>query len=511
MSGKSRSRGVVYTPEYWADWAVAEYDIHKKWINGASVLDPGCGQGALLQAVIRRAVESGYNPGRKDLKRLKGVDTDTKAVRQCAENIEKQYGLSLPSECLCNTDFLLDPPDFKADIILGNPPWLTFGDLEEHRKVLYKPLFRSSGLTPNPRDLLLGGSRIDLAALFVVSALEKNLSDNGEAFFFLPLSLYQSEGAHQAFRKMLLPGGRSCALVEVRELDEGEPFPGAGTRYGFACYRMDAHQSWPIPWRQARPGREWKHFEARPVDGEGTPLLAVPVGSKPPRLPRIDVPEGTRPRQGANPGGAAEAFIIEEIGAEKDGLVSVVNRKGLEGILPSSMLHPLMTPANFSIEETRPVVRRWIFLPYSGEGKLLDADALKTYPEAKIWLEQHRKLLEGRRGTLMARWREKGLWWSMMGVGPYSFAPWKVAWEAYGRHHFTPKLFHAEETGHWQGNQALHAYLPFLCRESALNAFEALSDGEIGDYLRNLGGAGTKLWAQPGRIRRLLVSENQNL
>ena len=64
--------GIVYTPRYWADWVVDTYGIADKWINGAVVLDPGCGTGALSEAVIRLAVEKGFKPSGRDLARLLG-------------------------------------------------------------------------------------------------------------------------------------------------------------------------------------------------------------------------------------------------------------------------------------------------------------------------------------------------------------------------------------------------------------------------------------------------------
>lgn len=499
-------KGVVYTPRFWADWAVEKYDISKKWMNGSVILDPGCGEGALTEAVIRSAMASGYIPTQNDLSRLKCIDRDGIALIKFSKRIRKITGLTLSEESLIHADFLLENLQMEADLIFSNPPWVSFGDMEPADKINYKPIFRESGLTPDPRNLLLGGSRIDLAALFVAVALNRNSARNSEAFFFLPTSLFRSEGAHSAFRRLKLPGGRSFALTELVELDNGVPFPGAGTKYCFACYRADRKQSWPISWICAEESGGWPELLASPVDGEGSPLLPYPVDSPPDPPPRIKVPEGAVPRQGVNCGGGSEAFLIENIEMTDSGRVRVTNKKGIEGYLPAELVYPLMSPSCFTAGGDIGEPERWIFIPYRRDGKVMSAGELSEWPDAVAWLELHRDLLENRKGALLHRYCTKGIYWALLGVGPYAFAPWKLGWEAYGRSYFMPRIFSSEKGDFWQGNQALHAYIPFSDEDSALKALKEFSSPALGRYLISLGGASTKNWAQPGRIKRLLSS-----
>ncbi len=500
-------KGLVYTPAYWADWAVANYNIAEKWMSGAVILDPGCGRGSLTSAVIRQAFKCGFSPSTGDLARLHCVDQDEPALSVLRETICELTGRLFPEVSIIKSDYLLESPDIKADIVFSNPPWVTFGDLDAIDKVNYKPVFRSSGLTPDARSLLLGGSRIDLAALFVAVALNRDTAENGEGYFFLPSSIFRGEGAHSAFRQLKLPGGRSFALTEIRELEGGEAFPGAGTRYCFACYKADSRQIWPVSWYEAGPSGTWTEMVADLADGPESPLLPRPAGSAPITPPRIHVPPGTVPRQGVNAQGASAVFQIREIGEKKDGRLPVINSKGISGFLPAEMVYPLMSAACFNDEETaRP--ERWFFMPYSREGKVLSREQLEHYPDAVEWLKRHRKILENRKGVMLKSFVSRGIYWALLGVGSYNFAPWKLAWESYGRNRFVPKLFSSEDGRYWQGNQALHAYLPLYDKESALRAFSDFDSPDLEDYLKKLGGAGTKNWAQPGRIRRLLITES---
>jgi hypothetical protein len=334
--------------------------------------------------------------------------------------------------------------------------------------------------------------------------MERHINQGGEGLFFLPSSLFRGEGAHKALRSLRLPGGRQHRLEEVYDMEKGAPFPGAGTRKCLAHYRMDARQLWPISWYTAGTDNTWEALEARPIAESGSPLIPYPLGSRPPGPPRICVPAGTIPRQGINTGGASAAFILEEMEPLEDGVVGVVNGKGTEGRLPENLVHPLMNPSSFETGDN-PVPERWIFLPYKRNGRVMSMEELKSYPDAAEWLIRHRAQLEARKGVMLARYASGGIWWALLGVGPYAFQPWKLAWESYGRSRFVPMLFGPSKYGVWQGNQALHAYLSFKEEETARRVLEDFRSPALEKYLRSLGGADTKGWAQPGRIQRVLI------
>ena len=97
-------------------------------------------------------------------------------------------------------------------------------------------------------------------------------------------------------------------------------------------------------------------------------------------------------------------------------------------------------------------------------------------------------------------WISKGVWWALLGVGKYSFMPHKIAWEAYGKKNYRPKVF----SGNWQGNQALHAYIPTEDLGSAVDLCRKLRDPVVEFYLSSQHMEGTRNWAQPGRISSLL-------
>jgi hypothetical protein len=56
----------------------------------------------------------------------------------------------------------------------------------------------------------------------------------------------------------------------------------------------------------------------------------------------------------------------------------------------------------------------------------------------------------------------------------------------------------------WQGNQAMHAFIPCWTEREARRIKTALEDPAIPDLLRQLNGAGKCNWAQPGKVKKIL-------
>ncbi|HEY1377466.1 MAG TPA: hypothetical protein VGF55_11770, partial [Gemmataceae bacterium] len=57
--------------------------------------------------------------------------------------------------------------------------------------------------------------------------------------------------------------------------------------------------------------------------------------------------------------------------------------------------------------------------------------------------------------------------------------------------------------------QALHAHVPCVSRKDAETLRVALGQPEVEEYLRAFGTAGTRNFAQPGRVARLLTGSGQ--
>lgn len=463
--------GAVFTPGPWARWAVDQLDAPARVAGGASFCDPTAGEGAFAFALAEAwaGTTGTFDPAWA--RRITLVDRESSFLEVFARRWRERWNAPFPERNLVQTDVVTAPPPGPFDLVAGNPPWVTYPELAPEDKDRYRPRFASLGLVGRPGDLLLGRSRLDLAALVTARVLGTLVAPGGRAGFFLPLSLFHNEGAPGLWRHRWRPAA-------VYDLTDCRPFPGVSTRCGWAEFAPDRPPAAdaPVPYHTGTPSRWTTHHAV--TDSPGGPLrLLVPGAST--ALPRLTIEPWQRPRQGINTGGANAAFHVT-------GAPPGVDR---------AFIHPL------AVRPGRP--DRSILVPYDRQGQLLDAGALERSGLAAHW-SPWKDRLAARKGILLGAQLSRGHWWALLGVGPYAFTEYKVIWDAYGRDRLDARVLGPREDGAvWQADQALQAYIPCRTLDDAGRIAGVLNGSEVADYLAGLRGAGTRNWAQPGRFTAL--------
>jgi hypothetical protein len=484
--------GRVFTPLFWARWLIDRAGIFAGWVDGANVLDPTCGRGAFLEAFISLARDRGISVRNGGLTRLHGIEICSADKFHFISHIKEHYGIEFPEANYVVADFVTYTEPKMFDFIVGNPPWLNYTELPAVLKEKWKNAFIHHGLVRDKRDVLLGGSRADLATLVVKKALDHNLRDHGLGVFYIPFSIFFNSGANDLFRPYT-GSGHTYSVSKLWDFGSEDIFNGIATRYGAALFDKGEKQTWPVEtW--VRSADDWQICFSTSSDERGghwvrhnSPSMRVH------KQPVIMASPTQRPRQGVNTCGANDIFIFH-----KDGEY-FLNGSGERTKLDEVLVFPLVHAGIFGSKGAR---QKWILIPHDTKtGKPLDHRALSEYPATLSYLDKHRDRLCARKGTLINAHIKRGLWWALMGVGSYSFAPWKVIWEAFGRKEFRPRIVE----GQWQGNQALHAFCPCESLAQAQSLCEALRSETVKTWLKSSGMEGTCNWAQPGRISKLLT------
>lgn len=120
-------------------------------LGGLHLLEPSCGSGAFLGPAVERLVFSAKAHGRAWLSLVDSVrayDLQLEHVwvaqRLCedlllAAGATKTEALQLAATWVRHVDFLLDEVDERlADVVIGNPPYIRYDDLDERTAVLYR-------------------------------------------------------------------------------------------------------------------------------------------------------------------------------------------------------------------------------------------------------------------------------------------------------------------------------------------------------------------------------------
>lgn len=492
------SIGVVFTPLSWATFAIEEYNLFDKWIEGATIFDPTMGEGNLIEAFIAIGIKKGIDKQLLPIERLFGVEINTAHFNSFFKRITNLYGIEMPIENFHNNDIFFLDYEQKFDVVLGNPPWQNFNDLPDSYKEKIKPQFFLYDLISNAKDMLLGGSRIDISALVIQKVVEKNLKENGEAFFFMPLSLLLNDGAHKSFRTYKV-NKTLYHIDKVFDFHDADIFGGVATRYGLVHFSRDKAQEFPIDYRRWE-NNKWVEYEARPLFLSTDPLSIYTSSEKSPLddFELIPLKKESMPRQGANTCGANHVFFFDTYKEIDNIYCSVSNKKIGSHILPIKYVFPLVTSKNF--KEGGDVPQKWILLPYQSNAKPLELSQIEADEKLYSFLFQYKDELEKRNGTLINVPIKKGYWWALLGIGEYNFFPYKIIWEAYGKMEFNPQIFN----GKWQANQSLQAFIPVKTEEEAKRLLSSLQNKKIENYLLSLKMEGTMNWAQPGKIKKLL-------
>lgn len=487
MSDKSTGIGEVFTPLEWAKWLINKWEIFDAWINGAHICDPTAGKGAFVLALLNIARRGGVSITPERLSRLTLIERNASHLAWFRKNVKQEFGVDFPTTQLFCQDVIMESHAGKYDILIGNPPWVNFSDLPSDYKTRIKPFFLAEDLVPDRQQLLLGSSRIDIAALVLKIVLGQLLKKNGVGYFYLPLSLFFGDGAHNGFRNYNA-NQRDFAVDTVYEFTSTQVFEGVGTSYGCAKFRCDTRQTFPVTYFREL-NNEWIEHTAVPFNNTTDPWRIVRDLNELDTGTTVDLnlsPAQT-PRQGVNTCGANSVFIFQDKPSH----------------LPEAFLYPLATKEIWRQGASHP--HKWILLPYHRQtGKPLTHHQIEQHLRLKEYLHTAEETLRSRKGTLLRRAVDRGYWWALLGVGTYSFAPFKVMWEAYGRSRFNPVVLSCVDGQAWQGNQSMHAFIPCWSEDAAHRIKDALENPEIPRLLRQLNGAGKCNWAQPGKMKKIL-------
>lgn len=488
MSDKTTGIGEVFTPLKWAKWLINKWDIFDAWIDGAHICDPTAGKGAFALALLDIARRRGVSITPERLSRLTLIEMNASHLARFRKNAKQEFGVDFPASQLFCQDVIIESHAGKYDILIGNPPWMNFADLPSDYKARLKPFFLSEGLVPDRQQLLLGASRIDIAALVLKTALGHLLRENGIGCFYLPLSLFFGDGAHNGFRNYNA-NQRDFSVESVYEFASTQVFKGVNTSYCCAQFRCDTRQTFPVTYFKEL-NKNWTEHKAVPLKNSADPwrvvhdLNELNTGT----TVNLNLSPAQTPRQGVNTCGANSVFIFEDKPSH----------------LPEAFLYPLATKEIWRQDASTP--HKWILLPYHQKtGKPLTQHQIEQHIPLKEYLYNAKETLRSRKGTLLRTAIDRGYWWALFGVGPYSFAPFKVMWEAYGRSRFNPVVLSCVDGQAWQGNQSMHAFIPCWSEDTAHEMKSALENPEIPTLLRQLNGAGKCNWAQPGKMKKILM------
>ncbi|MFX0039024.1 MAG: Eco57I restriction-modification methylase domain-containing protein [Candidatus Heimdallarchaeota archaeon] len=193
-------------------------DLVKKMVEdvykiGSKVLDPSCGPGNFIINIIIKIIDSKepIKSKEKAISNIFGFDINPLAIMTVKANIslllyeyfyEDNINISNLNIFLINS--LFPEPheneiDFNKlfnsfDLVIGNPPWLTYKDLQSKAyQIKVRNLANKLGIKPPSQYI----THIELAAIFFFAIPSLFLAKNRIIFFVMPKSVLNGDHCHK--------------------------------------------------------------------------------------------------------------------------------------------------------------------------------------------------------------------------------------------------------------------------------------------------------------------------
>lgn len=365
----------------------------------------------------------------------------------------------------------------KFDYVVGNPPWVVWENLpNEYRRSLESLLKDYKLWKPGER---LGGAEIDISSLFVYRCLDMYLKDDKKFGFLVTQSLFKTRGAGERFRSFKVKRN-PIKVLEVHDLVDIKPFEGANNRTSAIMIQKKGKTEYPVKyilWKKKEAIDQKDSLEDAMRKSERVKFVAVPSDKENERSPWITLPKeiagiidkvighcSYKAHVGISPHGANAVYRLNvlEISSKRKRKMDVpaylrrildIKEKEIEvkEIVAENVTERAKQKVKkvtmkledffvFPLIKTRNLnkwkVDGYIYILQMHDPKKrvgYDENWVKiSFPKTYGYLKQFEGVIRSRKSRVVRQLMERGAFYSMYGVGEYTFSPYKVVWNRMG-------------------------------------------------------------------------------
>jgi N-6 DNA Methylase len=342
------------------------------------------------------------------------------------------------------TDSFMAVESFRADLIIGNPPWMTWDALRrEYRDKLALQWSLSTLITQKGWRAKVAAGKTDLSTLFVYRAAQRHAAPHAMMGFVLPLSLFQSRHAGAGFRRFSTTEGREYGLLSLNDFSDVKVFGDAANRPAVAIFEVDKKSTYPTPYL------EWVNDGTRGSISK-IEKLCQPIDKDDPCSPIVALPKGDttslagigksqyQARGGVNTGGANTILWLNVLGTDQSllqvqnvGVTKKARSEVRDGWAEEAVVHPMIVGLDVVRWKAQPSKHLLLFYSPDRPKKAMDeAKVREQFPNAYKFACQFRDELLARKEY--HRWGGVGPFYEVYRIGPYTFSPIKVVWQHTG-------------------------------------------------------------------------------
>ena len=363
----------------------------------------------------------------------------------------------------------------KADIVVGNPPWVNWEYLPQKYKAKSQHLWPEYGLF-NAKGRDLSFSKEDISSLVTYVSIDRFLNENGYLSFVLRQAMFKSAQNGVGFRRFKLEkGDTDFRVLQVDDLCGVKPFEGINIRSALVLIKKNEKHTFPVPYNCWTRRKNFLKATREPdatadsimtfIDVEK--MVAFPADKNDPSSIWINAPgritsvidtilgsNSYKARTGVFTGGANAVYwmnIVERSG-ETIKISNIVERakrkvKAVTAEIEPVFVYPLVQGSDISQWNVN--TKSYILCPHTAETKMYPVaeNVLRTVaPKTLNYLAGFREDLDARKG--FAGW-EKEIqaqhFYSILRIGEYTFSKYKVAWRYIAQSFITAVITSAQD------------------------------------------------------------------
>ncbi|WP_168216308.1 N-6 DNA methylase [Halorussus halobius] len=432
--------GEYYTPRGVAELAVGELDVNDP--ESDTFLDPGCGSGIFLATCIdakRDTLGDDLEPeALVDVitDTVYGVDLNPVAVKSAklsyllsllpvleegdVDRLELPVFLADSLKLTRNDQIRFgdDTIDLTVDHLVGNPPWITWGNLSESVRDAWREKYvKQLDLLPHQGvETRLGHVNDDISVPFIWVCIHHYLDEEGDASFVLKRDIMKGP-AGRLLRTQRV-NSRPAAVRHIHDFNRLRPF-GDDVGVHSAIYTLDAdvESEFPIAvdsWKKTDGKPSFSTVEAmhNTLEHEETGMIPVEEDDLSSSWVREDAENRAL--------GECEHDIRHGVKDDAKDVYSI-DREQLNE-LEHDHIYPYI--------KSKHVVKYGLFghalhlVPIKKANENNETELQNNCPETYEYLESNKQALEDRSST----WLDKGTFYNVFGLGEYTWSDYKVVW-----------------------------------------------------------------------------------
>ncbi len=336
-------------------------------LRSIKIIEPAAGDGAFAISIIDRLFESSKNFNfsfQEALSNIRFYEIDENlsiVLKKRVGSRIKELGANLPGSVINVADFLTSDTD-RADLVIGNPPYVRHENIPDKQKKTYRKLFGTFT------------HRSDLYVAFYEKSL-RILTPNG-VLSFICSNRWLKNQYGKRLREFI---GLNFSLDRVLDLEKINPFEEEVIAYPAITIIRNSEQTKKTKYYQINDVRELMHF----------PQSVAPL-----RTLSTNTPNNWF--MSTQQGQAYEKYLDTIINqgfkigiGVATGADKVFIRNDFHEIVESELLLPILTSKDLKSNQFK-WSGKFILNPFAGSGKLIE---LEKYPRAKAYLQSQKEVL----------------------------------------------------------------------------------------------------------------------